>query len=347
MWLYITGKRLDFNGTKALRNIRDALGNIRDQSTERRRFIKWVNHFLGEYDEFLTIDEFRISFDLDESSAEVIYSWIQFAITRQVRRLELDLLGIRPYNGLSSSLCKKKCRQLLTQKSCGCSPTQFYLSLLSISPSTFLKELYLKNVCIADEFVRYFLANCPNLERLSVCGARRLVKLRVSRSSSRSLKHLEVVCCIRLETIEICDTNLISFKYVGRSTKSLMLHLKNVPLLVDVYISDRHYVYEMLCQLLCCLSQLQILTLELCKNFEVSIYSSDVLIFLCIPYVSCCLLLFCFFQDKVACLCPQFKNLKKLVLEVGAWNYEDLLGLTPLINACPYLQIFVLKVGVY
>ena len=276
MWLYITGKRLDFNGTKALRNIRDALGNIRDQSTERRRFIKWVNHFLGEYDEFLTIDEFRISFDLDESSAEVIYSWIQFAITRQVRRLELDLLGIRPYNGLSSSLCKKKCRQLLTQKSCGCSPTQFYLSLLSISPSTFLKELYLKNVCIADEFVGYFLANCPNLERLSVCGARRLVKLRVSRSSSRSLKHLEVVCCIRLETIEICDTNLISFKYVGRSTKSLMLHLKNVPLLVDVYISDRHYVYEMLCQLLCCLSQLQILTLELCKNFEVSIYSSDV-----------------------------------------------------------------------
>jgi hypothetical protein len=360
---YITRLRLHFDDTKALR---------KDQSTERQRFFErvnhfWgeterqrfverVNHFLGENDEVPTIDEFRISFDLNQSSTEAINSWIEFAMTRQVQRLEMDLLGFRPYHGLysrhlskkkkkngwSSRLWNEKCRQLLSsQQSCGWSRTQFCLSLPSIRPPTFLKELYLKNVSITQEVVEYFLANCPNLERLSVCGSRHLVKLRVSGSSSPSLKHLEVVSCISLQTIRICDTNLISFKYVGYNT---YVYLGNAPLLVDVYIGD-YFAQDIVSRLSCCPSlQLQILTLELCYGFGVSI--SDVFVLSLHPLCShVALLLFCFFQHMVAWDFPRLKNLKKLVFEVGAWHYDNLLGLTSITKEFPYLQILVLKVA--
>ncbi|GMY08247.1 F-box/FBD/LRR-repeat protein At1g16930-like isoform X1 [Fagus crenata] len=334
---YITRLRLHFDDTKALDKDHQLTERQRFLErvnhfwgeTERQRFVERVNHFLGENDEVPTIDEFRISFDLNQSFTQAINSWIEFAMTRQVQRLEMDLLGFRPYHGLSSRhlskkkkkdgwssrLWNEKCRQLLSsQQSCGWSRTQFCLSLPSIRPPTFLKELYLKNVSITQEVVEYFLANCPNLERLSVCGSRHLVKLRVSGSSSPSLKHLEVVSCISLQTIRICDTNLISFKYVGYNT---YVYLGNAPLLVDVYIGD-YFAQDIVSRLSCCPSlQLQILTLELCYEFG----------------------------HMVAWDFPRLKNLKKLVFGVGAWDYDNLLGLTSITKEFPYLQILVLKVA--
>ena len=107
---YITRLRLHFDDTKALR--KDQYSTERQRfvervnhfwgETERQRFVERVNHFLGENDEVPTIDEFRISFDLNQSSTEAINSWIEFAMTRQVQRLEMDLLGFRPYHGLYS-----------------------------------------------------------------------------------------------------------------------------------------------------------------------------------------------------------------------------------------------------
>ncbi|KAF3960498.1 hypothetical protein CMV_014801 [Castanea mollissima] len=241
----------------------------------------------------------------------------------EVQRLEMDLLGRCPYNALSSKRCRSKCKRLWRSQSCGCSSEQFCLNLLSTRTPTFcgfkfLKDLYLKNVGITQEVIEYFLANCPKLEQLSVCGSRHLVKLRVS-GSSLSLKHLEVVYCTCLEYVEIFDTSLISFKYAGLE---IDLFIKNVPLLVDLYIGvgngnlGRPLLNDYLPQFSRCLSQLQVLTLELIDGFVDEIGSK---------------------------LFPRLKNLKKLVLEVGAWGEDNLLGLTPLINACPYLQILELK----
>ncbi|GMY08138.1 F-box/FBD/LRR-repeat protein At1g16930-like isoform X2 [Fagus crenata] len=232
LWAYST--RLDFDSKNALGKL------IINQSTERPRYVEWVDgfvecvdHVLGEY-EVPTLDKFKISFDLDQRSTESINSWVEFAMTRPVQRLEMDLLGIRPYHYFQN---------LYYKQSCGCSPKQFSLNLPRICPPTslgfkFLKDFYLKNVSITTEVLEYFLANCPNLERLSVFGSRHLVKLRVS-GSYPSLKHLE-------------------------------------------------------------------------------------------------------FDEEVG-LFPQLKNLKKLVVEVRAQNFDELLELTPLIIACPYLQILVLK----
>ena len=343
LWAYST--RLDFDSKNALGKL------IINQSTERPRYVEWVDrfvecvdHVLGEY-EVPTLDEFKISFDLDQRSTESINSWVEFAMTRPVQRLEMDLLGIRPYHYFQN---------LYYKQSCGCSPKQFSLNLPRICPPTslgfkFLKDFYLKNVSITTEVLEYFLANCPNLERLSVFGSRHLVKLRVS-GSYPSLKHLEVVSCINLQSMEICDTNLISFKYV-----KMNMILKNVPLLVDVYIGvgSSMYVANILHQLSCCFSQLQVLTLQLCDPITPLWLVFTVLMclfFLSIPYVVILftLVLFLFLQfDEEVGLFPQSKNLKKLVVEVRAQNFDELLELTPLIIACPYLQILVLKVGVY
>ncbi|KAL4626243.1 hypothetical protein ACB092_05G082100 [Castanea dentata] len=309
LWTSIT--ILDFDATKATDTIESG-----------PMYVKWVDHVLGQY-EVSTINEFRISFDLDQNSTHAINSWIEFAMTREVQRLEMDLLGRRPYNALSSKRCRSKCKRLWRSQSCGCSSEQFCLNLLSTRTPTFcgfkfLKDLYLKNVGITQEVIEYFLANCPKLEQLSVCGSRHLVKLRVS-GSSLSLKHLEVVYCTCLKYVEIFDTSLISFKYAGLE---IDLFIKNVPLLVDLYIGvgngnlGRPLLNDYLPQFSRCLSQLQVLTLELIDGFVDEIGSK---------------------------LFPRLKNLKKLVLEVGAWGEDNLLGLTPLINACPYLQILELK----
>ncbi|KAK4579390.1 hypothetical protein RGQ29_029169 [Quercus rubra] len=309
LWTSIT--ILDFDATKATDTIQSG-----------PMYVKWVDRVLGQY-EVSTINEFRISFDLDQNFMHAINSWIEFAMTREVQRLEMDLLGQRPYNTLSSRRCSSKCKRLWISQSCGSSREQFCLNLLSARTPTFhgnnfLKDLYLKNVGITQEVIDYFLANCPKLERLSVCGSRHLVKLSVS-GSSLSLKHLEVVYCTCLKYVDIFDTSLISFKYVGLD---IDLFIENVPLLVDLYIGvgkgnlDKPFLDDYLSQFSCCLSQLQVLTLELIDGFVDEVYSK-------------------FF--------PPLNNLKKLVLEVGAWGEDHLLGLTPLINACPYLQILELK----
>jgi hypothetical protein len=63
--------------------------------------------------------------------------------------------------------------------------------------------------------------------------------------------------------------------------------------------------------------------------------------------MSCNLPSFWFFQDQIKLrLFTGLKNLKKLVLEIGAKDDESLL-FTPFIEACSYLQIFVLKVRVF
>ncbi|KAF3960496.1 hypothetical protein CMV_014799 [Castanea mollissima] len=156
LWTSVT--ILDFDATKETYTIQSG----------PPMYVKWVDRVLGQY-EVSTINEIRISFDLDQNSTHAINSWIEFAMTRELQRLEMDLLGRRPYNALSSRRCSSKCKRLWRSQSCGPSREQFCLNLLSTRTPTFrgykfLKDLYLKNVGITQEVIEHFLANCPKLE---------------------------------------------------------------------------------------------------------------------------------------------------------------------------------------
>ncbi|XP_059454763.1 F-box/LRR-repeat protein At3g26922-like isoform X2 [Corylus avellana] len=261
---------------------------------ERPRYVNWVNRVLEQH-RGPTIDQFRVWFDLDNGYARDINRWIMFAMQKRVQRLEIHLSGFRLSDHQHSTRYTFP-DQLLLRRGCFKS----------------LKDLTLRQVNVSWEVVDYFLANCPNLERLFVHQSNHLKQLSVV-GSSLPLKHLGVYFCTRLKSIKICDTNLVSFKYVGPRIRLLV---NNAPLLVDVSITERMYSNLMLRQFSSCFSQLQILTLS--KEHV---------------------------QDKIKLrLFTGLMNLKKLVLEIGAEDDESLLLFTPLVEACPYLQIFVFKI---
>ena len=78
-----------------------------------------------------------------------------------------------------------------------------------------------------------------------------------------------MVRCWRIKTIEIRDTDLVSFTLVGLDRKML---LKNVPLLVEVSIDP--------CGYMCCFSQLEILQLTISARRSVSL-SFHIFLYVC------------------------------------------------------------------
>jgi hypothetical protein len=296
---------------------------------ERPRYVNWVNRVLEQH-RGTTIDEFRVWFDLDKGYKRDINRWIKLAMQKRVQRLEIHLSGFRSCDPQRSTCYTFPYQLLLRPQTRGCFKS--------------LKDLTLRQVNVSWEVVDYFLANCPNLERLIVRESNHLEKLSVVGSSLR-LKHLGVYHCCRLKSINICDTNLVSFKYVGPTTRLLV---NNAPLLVDVSISHGMFSNYMLRQLSSCFSQLQILTLSK-ASVRVSVYNDNV--FVLSFHLLCCHAIYPrsgFLQDKIKLrLFTGLKNLKKLVLEIRSEDDESLLLFTPLIEACPYLQIFVLKVRVF
>ena len=125
-----------------------------------------------------------------------------------------------------------------------------------------LKSLSLKSINSRWEAIEYFLYNCPQLERLAMEDSYRLHNIRMI-GPSIMLRHLEIVDCHNIKTIEICDTNLVSFTYSIDSTLTGLassIVIKNSPLLVEVSTGagTLAFLQEMLSKFSCCVhDQLQ------------------------------------------------------------------------------------------
>ncbi|CAL5322710.1 unnamed protein product [Camellia sinensis] len=216
-----------------------------------------------------------ICFDLDETSNDDIEGWVQFAMRKEVQWLVLDLSE----NGESIRKHSQNCT--------------FPLRLV--------------------EGMQHCNFGFKSLKSLSL-NSGDLVNVRVA-GLSLKLKSLELVFCLGLEKIEICDTNLVSFTYLG---PVISLYLNNVPMLKMLYIGegDSGLKNDIFTQLSCCHSQLEFLALDMLHPERTM---------------------------KLPSL-PEFSNLKKLVLKIGARADDSLLQFTSLmIKACPYLDRFVLE----
>ncbi|KAA8534056.1 hypothetical protein F0562_031573 [Nyssa sinensis] len=310
LWTCITG--LSFDSDEALDKIAT---EPKSRNGERPKYINWVNRVMRQHTG-PTIDEFRICFDLDRTSKCAIDRWIKFAVAKRVQKLELDLLE----NG--ESLRQPSRNYTFPYKLVGPakgSSLKHPSSILpGVSPSTFagfksIKFLSFKCVNVSGEVFEYFLSNCPVLQYLSIHGSGDLVNVRVA-GPTLMLKYLEIVFCLGIETIEICDTNLISFSYLG---PGINLLLSNVPMLDEISIGEGFSGFEnnVFYQISCCLSHLEILTLDIYRPEE---------------------------NIKLVAF-PEFPKLKQLILKVGAWDDDSLLEFTSLIKACPCLQRFVLQ----
>lgn len=190
----------------------------------KSNYTNWVNHVLGSH-RGQTLDEFRVFFKLGKSYEEVISSWINFAIKKQVRVLELDLgFGLDNHHFTFPSL-----------------------SHLGFSSFKNLSALYLSRIDITDQVIADILSNCPLLEELSVryCSSLIDVQVNAGPNSILSLKHFEIFRCGLIKSIEISAVNLISFKFIGAM---ISLSIKNAPILAQLEIGG-HYCYGLISDL--------------------------------------------------------------------------------------------------
>lgn len=74
------------------------------------------------------------------------------------------------------------------------------------------KVLSLKSVSVSGKDVEYLLSNAPVLERLEVHDSPDLVHLRVS-GNFLALEHLEIIKCEKLESVKICQVNIVSLYF--------------------------------------------------------------------------------------------------------------------------------------
>lgn len=218
---------------------------------ERSRFINWVNGVVKEY-LGLVIDEFRVTFDLDKSSQSHINKWLMFALTKQVKSLELNLQPARVFRALNPG-CTLYTLSLECYK-----PLELPHNLASIKPA--LTSLCLKYVNISEEVLEYLLCSFPILEKLCIERSEYLTSIK----ASLQLKHLDISKCPDLKTIDISATKLLSFRYCGLPIE---LHIRNASFLSEVSIGSarttdvRTFAFDSLTEYF---SQLEYLSLQIC-----------------------------------------------------------------------------------
>ncbi|XP_076890965.1 putative FBD-associated F-box protein At5g38570 [Bidens hawaiensis] len=273
---------------------------------ERPKYINWVNRVIRQH-KGPTIDDLRICFDLDKTSKSAIDKWVEFAVSKRVQKLELDLLE----NGETLRQTPRnyafpiKIFERLTVKR----------NSLSFPKTETLKSLFLKCVNVSEDTIAKLLVNCPVLQQLSIHGSGDLVDVKIS-GKSLVLKYFEIVFCIGVKSIEITDSNLESFSYLG---PGIIIKLNNLPKLEEISIGEGYSGFEnnVFGQISCCISHLQILTLDIYRPEEN------------IKFLSF----------------PVLPKLKQLILKVGAWDDDSLLEFTSLAKACPNLQRFVMQLN--
>ncbi|CAL9013500.1 unnamed protein product, partial [Prunus brigantina] len=306
-WCFTTN--LYFDSDDTLHDFRALKWEFKNQKI--CRYVNWVDHVLKQH-RGSNIEQFRVCFYLDRRFASSIDKWIQFAMEKRVRVFVLDFLLLDEVMYKDSYAFP--CTQLgLDEKEKGSSLTPFRCGY---SGFEFVRVLHLEHVDVTREVVEYFMSNCPTLERLSIDTVINLVDLRVVRPPV-SLKFLSIKYCISLESIEICDANLVSFVYVGLKINLL---LSNMPSLVEVSLYEfsacsngADFLSLAFTQLSSFLSQLETLMLNINGDYS------------------------CAFPV------PTLPNLKHLELIVPADDQWALNNLTSFLKASPSLQRLVLK----
>ncbi|KAJ0705232.1 putative leucine-rich repeat domain superfamily [Helianthus annuus] len=181
------------------------------------------------------IEDFVISFNLDKQSKGAITKWIEFAMSKNVQNLELNLM--EDEDGFSDDVRNfvfpikifiKKTRLSCRQHSMNVPPMPFTM----VREIKFLKTLILKCVNINDETIGEMMKSCQVLEHLHIHNSGHLVNL-IIRGPALALRKLEIRQCLGLQSIEIRDSNLALFEYLG---SGIPLTLNNNPSLETVYL---------------------------------------------------------------------------------------------------------------
>ncbi|KAJ8451851.1 hypothetical protein Cgig2_007334 [Carnegiea gigantea] len=218
-WRYVWANlsNLDFHGTSTLHG----RGYSTRYESEACKYAHRVNQAVSS-SLAPRIHKFRVRFLLGASYGYDIHTWVNFAMRKYVKELELNFsscLGVVPEDPfyIDSFRCYAR--------------YPFAHSLVSLS---------LSGLSISGYFLESVLFNFPNLERLTMkhlcCGQSKLNVV----GDLLKLRHLEISYCYHYKELEISAGNLISFVYIGLYQN---VKFSYVPLLNEVSISGPHSLH--------------------------------------------------------------------------------------------------------
>lgn len=175
-----------------------------------RKNVKWVNMVLKSH-KALSLKELTLSLYVHKKSQFQYCKWLDFAFSRRVERLELDLQ-------FSSCDLDK-----ILAKSSGC---------------RFLRELKLNRLSVSGKSLELFLGNCPSLERMIIESS--CVTSDFMLGGNALLKHLDLLCCSHYSkrvSVRVSAPNLTWLRCNYNLDK---LFLENVPNLVHAHFICDH-----------------------------------------------------------------------------------------------------------
>ncbi|CAA0807010.1 Unknown protein [Striga hermonthica] len=202
-FFWLSNTMLDFDASLLVGEFKN---NRRSLVSERVRYVERVNQFLSLHSGE-SIEKFRTSFDLDQSSAHDIDRWIKFAFAKRVKRLALEFVQPGYFRR-----------------------GQYTFPKQGLQACESLVSLVLHKVAIDGETLEFFLTNCPLLEELHVEDADSLKSLKASCCPNR-LRRLEIIGCLDLRRLEICSPDLVSFTL---DASEIAVTLENISSIVDL-----------------------------------------------------------------------------------------------------------------
>ncbi|XP_057799957.1 putative F-box/FBD/LRR-repeat protein At3g49040 [Salvia miltiorrhiza] len=190
---------------------------------EKEKFESWVNGVLdlhqAPYIEGMIISfEGGVEIHEKASTSRAVERWLNFAMQKQVQRLELNLSFQDMYKTESPTV-----RYVF--------PTPDELRSHSHSFCR-LRSLRLSHVHIRNDVVHYFLASCPNLEELCIQFSD-YIKGNLRVADPPSLRVLEITGCTYVKSLEISAVSLVSLTYGGPKNSLL---LKKAPNLRELFV---------------------------------------------------------------------------------------------------------------
>ncbi|XP_050219906.1 F-box protein At1g80960-like [Mercurialis annua] len=270
----------------------------------RSKYINSINQIINSH-KGSTLHEFRVKYMLDIFCMNHVDRWINFAFKKKgIQTLDLDLS--QDHIGWPSEQLSPK----FPQHCC-----DYITTIEGTSNIKFLKLLSIRSINVSSHIIHHILSNCEFLEHLQVEGSYTLTTLNVVGRSVLRLKTLKIVCC-RVESMEICAPNLVTFKYYGAN---MNFQIRNSGSLVNVDIGGTTHVCmpTAFLKLSSYLSGLR--TLRLNASIEQITNLKNL---------------------------PQLINLKQLVISSSIEKeVSTLLGVTHLIMAAPFLHSFSLQLG--
>lgn len=174
----------------------------------RSRLIDSINGVLQSH-QAVMLDEFTLSFDRD--CKDHIDSWLTYALERRVKKLHLNFQSM-------------DCRYTFSPH---------FLHNNKLDSITVIR---FNQVSVADDVVDLILRLCPFLEVLSLRSSATLSHLKVF----GPLKHLEILFCRNVKSVEISAKDLVSFKYYGPCAYIIV---NDAPRLVEASIGDNCAFY--------------------------------------------------------------------------------------------------------